>query len=173
MSLNAAILRETLERATKENGGTRALGLAFYKRLFSKYPQVKPLFNTPAEEQHKKLMASVGAIVTSVENTDKLLPYLRAMAIRHLKYGTESAHYPAVAENLVAVLAEHLSKEGEWTEEHAKAWKDALDVVNSVMVEAAENPEKYKDEMESNGYLPDGFRTGDKEPWLMREKSTR
>ncbi len=66
MSLNVALLRETFERVKVENGGATALRMAFYKRLFEKYPSVKPLFHTPPEEQHKKLMASISAIVASV-----------------------------------------------------------------------------------------------------------
>ncbi len=168
MTLNAALLNETFQRAKKENGGLRSLGLSFYERLFSKYPQVKPLFNTPPEEQHKKLMASIASIVAAVTDLERLLPYLRAMAIRHLKYKTESAHYAAVAENLVAVLAAHLSVEGEWTSQMQSAWEEALNTVNQVMIEAAENPDKYKDELEKNGYEADGFKKTDREPWVLK-----
>lgn len=167
MSLNVSLLRETLTRAMKENGGKTSLGMAFYGRLFEKYPQVKHLFTTPPEEQHKKLMASLGAIVASVENTDELLPYLHAMGIRHLKYGTENGHYDAVAENLMAVLSAHLSVEGEWTDEMADTWTAALGVVNSVMIEAADNPEKFEAEISAKGYLKDGFRSDTETPWEM------
>src|SRR6185295_2492783 len=105
------------ERAKKENGGATALGMSFYARLFERYPQVRPLFKTPPEEQHKKLIASLASIVGAVEKPDVLLPFLHAMGIRHLKYKTENSHYTAVSENLIAVLSEHLSKEGEFTEE--------------------------------------------------------
>ncbi|MGE0201168.1 MAG: globin domain-containing protein [Candidatus Melainabacteria bacterium] len=170
MSLNTTIIAETFNRAKTENGGPTALGMRFYARLFEKYPGVKPLFHTPPEEQHKKLIASLAAIVASVTNTEKLIPYLHAMAVRHLKYGTENGHYDAVAENLIAVLGEHLSAEGEWTDDMKTAWQEALNVVNSVMIEAASNPEKFKDEIVAAGYQPDGFRTGDNQPWVMSEK---
>jgi methyl-accepting chemotaxis protein len=126
MSINVELLRQTFERAKNENGGVRTLGLAFYERLFTKYPQVKPMFKTPPEEQHKKLMASVGAILAALTNPDALMPYLRAMGLRHVEYGTQSGHYEAVAENLVAVLGKHLSAEGEWTSEMQSAWQEAL-----------------------------------------------
>ncbi len=167
MSLSPQLLNETLKRAMVENGGARSLGLRFYERLFEKYPSVKPLFHTPPEEQHKKLLASVGAIVASVSNTEKLLPYLRAMGIRHLKYGTENAHYGAVKENLLAVLEEHLSKEGSFSDELKESWSEALDVVNSVMVEAASNPTAYSEELAQAGYQADGFKANNPEPWLM------
>ena len=168
MSLNVALLRETFERVKVENGGATALGMAFYKRLFEKYPSVKPLFHTPPEEQHKKLVASLGAIVAGVEQPERLLPYLHAMGIRHLKYKTENAHYGAVGENLLAVLSEHLSKEGQWTPEMQETWEAAIGVVAKTMIEAADNPEAYKNELAKMGYEQDGFRKNDSEPWFER-----
>jgi len=172
MSLNVALLRETFERVKVENGGATALGMAFYKRLFEKYPAVIPLFHTPPEEQHKKLVASLGAIVAGVEQPGRLLPYLHAMGIRHLKYKTENAHYGAVGENLLAVLSDHLSKEGQWTEPMQETWEAAIGVVAKTMIEAADNPAAYKEELAETGYEPDGFRKNDKQPWLERNVAT-
>jgi hemoglobin-like flavoprotein len=167
MSLNVNLLRETFERAKIENGGVTALGMRFYARLFEKYPSVRPLFITPPEEQHKKLLASVSAIVAAVEKPDVLIPYLHAMAIRHLKYKTENTHYPAVTENLVTVLAEHLSKEGKWTDEMRNTWEAALATVNKIMIEAADNPVKFAEELAANGFEPNGFRKNDPRPWVL------
>ena len=167
MSLNAGLLKETFERAGKENGGLRHLGMRFYERLFEKYPQVRPLFQTPPEEQHKKLMASVGSIIASVTSPEQMGPYLHAMGIRHLAYKTEPGHYPAVGENLVAVLAEHLSVEGEWTGEMKATWEAALQAVSSIMIEAAENPDAFRNELIQAGYQPDGTRSLDTTPWVL------
>lgn len=158
MPLDVALLRETFDRAKIENGGTTALGMSFYKRLFEKYPAVKPLFHTPPEEQHKKLMASLAIIVGGVEHPERLLPYLHAMGIRHLKYKTENAHYSAVGENLLAVLGAHLSKEGQWTETMEKTWAEAIGIVASTMIEAADNPQAYTIELAQFGYGADGFK---------------
>jgi hemoglobin-like flavoprotein len=167
MSLNVALLRETFERAKVENGGATALGMSFYSRLFEKYPGVRPLFSTPPEEQHKKLLASIASIVAAVEKPDMLLPFLHAMGIRHLKYKTENAHYGAVAENLVAVLAEHLSKEGEWTDEMRATWEAAMKTVSDIMIEAADNPEKFQAELTAAGFEPNGFKKNDPRPWVL------
>jgi hemoglobin-like flavoprotein len=167
MSLNVELIAQTFSRAKLENGGVRALGLRFYERLFEKYPAVKPLFNTPPEEQHKKLMASVGAIVASVTQPDVMVPYLHAMGIRHLKYDTFAEHYPAVNENFVAVLGEHLSKEGDWTPDMKENWEAAMEAVSNVMIEAANNPEAYADELQAAGYQPDGFKATTNKPWEL------
>ncbi len=167
MTLNVALIAHTFERAKTENGGLRTLGLRFYERLFEKYPGVRHLFTTPPEEQHKKLMASVGAIVASVTNPEVMLPYLRAMGIRHIAYKTESDHYGAVSENLVAVLAEHLSSEGEWTPEMKANWEEALQIISEVMIDAAEHPEQYQQELATSGYQPDGFRNAGAKHWEL------
>lgn len=169
MTLNTDLLKSTWQRALDENGGARSLGLAFYKRLFEKYPDVKPLFSTPPEEQHKKLMASVGSIIAAVNNPDKLVPFLQAMAIRHLKYKTQNDHYAAVSENLICVLGEHLSVEGEWTDEMRLAWEAALNTVSEVMIAAASDPDQCAESLEKSGYMPDGFRKGDPKPWVIDE----
>ena len=167
MSLNVDLLKETFNRAKEENGGLKTLGLRFYERLFEKYPQVKHLFHTPPEEQHKKLMASVGATIASLTEPERMVPFLQAMGVRHLKYKTESAHYGAVAENLVAVLGEHLSKEGEWTSDMQTAWEDALKAVSDIMIEAAENPESCKESLLKAGYDADGFRKDTQQPCVL------
>lgn len=167
MTLNVALIAESFDRAKKENGGLTTLGLRFYERLFEVYPGVRHLFVTPPEEQHKKLMASLGAIVASVTNPEVMLPYLRAMGIRHLSYKTEDAHYGAVAENLIAVLAEHLSAEGEWTDELKTNWEAALQVVSEVMIDAAHHPEKYQAELAASGYQADGFKANNSAPWEL------
>lgn len=173
MSLNVELLRETFERAKCENGGATALGMSFYARLFEKYPSVRPLFKTPPEEQHKKLIASVSAIVGAVEKPEILLPYLRAMGIRHLKYKTENSHYAAVSENLVAVMSEHLSKEGEWTEAMKETWEAALETVSNIMIEAADNPEKFREELAASGFEADGFKKNNPRPWELSPELTK
>lgn len=166
MGLDLATLQETVRRAQAKNGGLTALGMRFYERLFEKYPAVRPLFNTPPEQQHKKLMASIGAIVAGASNLEQLVPYLQAMGIRHVRYGTRPEHYPAVAENLLAVLEEHLSAEGEWTPQMRAAWSQALEVVAQVMVDAANNPEAAEASLSAAGYQPDGFRADTQTPWV-------
>jgi hemoglobin-like flavoprotein len=169
MTLNVAVIAESFDRAKRENGGLRALGLRFYERLFEKYPGVKHLFNSPPEEQHKKLMASLGAIVVSVRQPEVMLPYLHAMGIRHNAYRTEDAHYGAVAENLLAVFNEHLSKEGQWTEEMHTNWAAAIQAIAEIMIDATHHPEKYREELATAGFQPDGFRANNPKPWELVE----
>ena len=89
------------------------------------------------------------------------------MGIRHLDYGTENGHYAAVAENLIAVLGEHLSKEGPWTEEMAAAWQEALTAIASIMIDAADHPENYTEELANAGYDAKGYRHDSVKDWEL------
>jgi methyl-accepting chemotaxis protein len=173
MTLQVELLEKTFARAKNENGGAHKLGLRFYERLFEKYPQVRPLFKTPPEQQHLKLMASIAAIVVALKDPERLLPYLHAMGIRHIAYGTENGHYAAVGENLIAVLKEHLSVEGEWTEAMEQAWSEALTAVSDIMIQAADNPELYSGELNAAGFNADGFRPDTNKSWELQPKSLK
>jgi hemoglobin-like flavoprotein len=135
--MSVDLLRTSVDRAKKENGGLEVLGMRFYERLFEKYPSVRPLFPKEMKSQAGHLMAAVGWIVANVDNAAVFKPGLEEMAIRHLGYGTLEAHYPAVGENLVAVLEEHLSVEGEFSEETKTAWVGAYDAIQSIMIAKA------------------------------------
>jgi hemoglobin-like flavoprotein len=167
MTLNVAVIAESFERAKSENGGLRTLGLRFYECLFEKYPGVRHLFHNPPEEQQKKLMASIAAIVASVTNPEVMLPYLRAMGIRHIAYKTDEGHYGAVSENLLAVLSEHLSKEGEWNEELQDNWTEAMKIISDIMIQAAKLPEQYQDELKTAGFQADGFSMNGAKSWEL------
>ena len=165
--MDVILLKETFQRAKTENGGLSSLGLHYYQRLFEKYPSVQPLFKSPPEEQHRKLMASLAAIVSGATEPATLVPYLAAMGIRHTSYGTENAHYSAVGENLVAVLGKHLSEEGQWSLEMEATWNEAIELVASIMIKAAENPDEYKNEMQKMGYSSNGSRQDNRAIWEM------
>ncbi|HEY9744973.1 MAG TPA: globin domain-containing protein [Oculatellaceae cyanobacterium] len=139
--------------------------LCFISRFLSSVFYKKPLL--PHATLQGAQVTSIGAIVASVTEPQKMLPYLHAMGIRHLKYKTEPAHYPAVQENLLAVLAEHLSVEGGWTDEMHKNWEEALQIVSDVMIQAAEHPDKFEVELAQAGYYPNGERIGSSVHWEL------
>ncbi len=108
----------------------------FYTRLFMDFPAVKPLFaNTNDEAQRQKLVASLVFIVENLRNPDKLSKYLEEMGGRHVGYGAEEAHYPAVAQTLLLTLAEFTGDA--WTPEAANAWKEAVGAIAKHMLAGA------------------------------------
>jgi len=66
-------LNVTLLRSTFDQIAPRADDVAqrFYARMFTVYPQVRPLFaNTVPAEQRKKLMASIATVVALVDRPE-------------------------------------------------------------------------------------------------------
>jgi methyl-accepting chemotaxis protein len=108
----------------------------FYERLFEKYPAVKPMFaHVSMPEQKKKLLASIVLVIRNLRHPDKLTKSLKDLGARHALYGTQPAHYDAVAENLLAVLAEFAGSA--WTPEVCAAWAEALSAIKTIMLEGA------------------------------------
>ncbi len=131
MGLNVRLLEESFN-LVKPRGA--ALVARFYERLFQKYPAVKPLFRgTSIEAQQKKLLASLVLVVQNLRHPDRLTKALHQLGARHVDYGAEPAHYDAVAENLLAVLAEFAGSA--WTPEIKQAWADALGAIKTIMLE--------------------------------------
>ncbi len=133
MSLNVKLLEATFAVVKPKAMDLTAL---FYKTLFERYPSVKPLFEgVEIKDQQTKLVQALALVVANLSKPDVLIPTLQALGVRHIKYGAEPAHYPAVAEVMLFALAETAGKA--WTKEAHQAWSDALNTIATVMIEAA------------------------------------
>jgi methyl-accepting chemotaxis protein len=133
MGLNVELLEHSFKLVAPKGD---ALVARFYERLFEKYPSVKPMFaHVSMPEQKKKLLASLVLVTQNLRRPEKLSKALKDMGARHVSYGTQPAHYDAVAENLLAVLAEFAGPA--WTPELRTAWADALGAIKIIMLEGA------------------------------------
>lgn len=116
----------------------------FYENLFSDYPQVKPLFaHTDMQEQPKKLFASLVLVVNNLTKPDALVPALKGLGTRHIKYGALPEHYPAVGSTLIKAMS--ISLKDSWTEDMATAWADAYSAIVEIMLDGADYPEEILD----------------------------
>ncbi|MFW5427256.1 MAG: globin domain-containing protein, partial [Methylophagaceae bacterium] len=117
-----------------------ALAARFYERLFDQYSELKPLFKgIPIDGQQKKLLASLVLLVQNLHKPEILKDYLYSLGARHVQYGVTEAHYPMVAENLLAVMAEFADEL--WVPEVQQAWQNTLNTVATIMLEANESME--------------------------------
>ncbi len=107
----------------------------FYGRLFEIAPAVKPLFRGDIEEQGRKLMAMLAAVVNGLGNLETILPAASALAKRHVDYGVKPADYEPVGAALLWTLERGLG--AQWTPELAAAWTDAYTVLADFMIEEA------------------------------------
>jgi nitric oxide dioxygenase len=107
----------------------------FYARLFEIAPEVKPLFTGPMEEQGRKLMQMLATAVNGLRNLDAILPAVQDLARRHVGYGAQAEHYPAVGAALLWTLEEAMGDA--FTDELKGAWATAYDTLSGAMIAAA------------------------------------
>ncbi len=107
----------------------------FYDELFTRYPQVRPLFrNVSQQDQQRKLLAALKLVISNLRNPGVLKDALQKLGRRHQQYGAIEAHYEAVARTLLDVLQEFAGDL--WTGEVHQAWDDALNIVAEAMLDA-------------------------------------
>jgi hemoglobin-like flavoprotein len=104
----------------------------FYSRLFETAPAVKPLFRGDMTEQGRKLMATLGVVVNSLDKLEAILPTASALAKRHVDYGVTAQDYTPVGAALLWTLEQGLGKA--WTPELAQAWGAAYALLSDYMI---------------------------------------
>ena len=107
----------------------------FYGRLFEIAPQVKPMFRGDMKEQGRKLMATLGVVVTGLTRLETVLPAASALAKQHVAYGVKAEHYPIVGGALLWTLEKGLGDA--WTSELAAAWTAAYGTLSGYMISEA------------------------------------
>ena len=132
--IDTAGLKENFAAVAAHGGDD--LALYFYSYLFLKYPETRDMFPPAMIKQRDRLVGALVRIVTDVDNADKLVPYLQDLGRDHRKFGTLSAHYPAVGEALLTTLR-HFSGAA-WTDRLATDWAAAYGMVAGAMSGAAE-----------------------------------
>lgn len=112
-----------------------ALVARFYDELFTRYPEVKPLFaGTTPERQQRKLLGALSFVIGSLRTPDKLNEALLEMGERHERYGAKPEHYQAVATTLLDVMEEFAGDL--WTPQVQVAWEHALGDIAATMLRA-------------------------------------
>lgn len=110
-------------------------GRIFYGRLFNIAPEVRPLFRGDLDEQARKLMMMLATVVNGLKNLDAIIPAAQALAVRHVAYGVQPAHYAPVGEALLWTLEQGLGDD--FDAETRDAWVAAYTTLSGVMIEAA------------------------------------
>jgi hemoglobin-like flavoprotein len=109
----------------------------FYEILFSRYPQVRPLFGRNAQAaQQEMLQEALVAVMDHLEDAGWLSQTLGAMGAKHIDYGVADEMYSWVGDSLLATLAEAAGDD--WTPQLAAAWAEAYGAISSLMLAGAE-----------------------------------
>ena len=109
-----------------------AFARSFYDRLFTAFPETKPLFaHTDMRQQQNKLMAALSLAVNNVHNIESVADTLNKLGHNHVGYHVKPHHYAMVGDALLATLAETLGDA--WTPQHKEAWAGAYAVLVKYM----------------------------------------
>ena len=131
MTLNPEILEQSFEQVKFQ---AEEFSKSFYENLLSDFPQLTPLFaESNMVEQRQKLFKSLVLVVENVREPMKLIPSLRGLGRRHIKYGVLPSHYPMVGNSLIKTLKFYLGSN--WTAEIERAWLDAFELITSTMLD--------------------------------------
>jgi hemoglobin-like flavoprotein len=133
MSLNVALLRSSFELVVERQP---QLTPRFYEILFSRYPQVQPLFGrNSGTQQAQMLQEALVAVIDHLEDASWLGNTLEAMGRKHVDYGVTDEMYAFVGDSLLSTLAEVAGSD--WTPELAAAWAEAYDAIAGMMQKGA------------------------------------
>lgn len=116
--------------------------LVFYRRLFEIDPTLRPLFVGDIEQQAKKLIDMLAALISMLERPVGLDMELRAMGARHADYGVKDEHYATVGGALIDMLSEVLGNK--FTPAAREAWLALYGAVEATMKRGAADAEASK-----------------------------
>jgi hemoglobin-like flavoprotein len=133
MSLNVPLLRSSFELVIERQP---ELTPRFYEILFSRYPQVQPLFGRNAgKQQAEMLQQALVAVLDHLEDATWLTSTLEAMGRKHVDYGVTNEMYAFVGDSLLSTIAEVAGQD--WTPELAQAWTEAYGAIAGLMQRGA------------------------------------
>ena len=114
-------------------------GMTFYERLFELDPSLRHMFQSPREEQARKLGHVLTVVVKGLSRPQQILSAVEELGRRHLLYGVRQEHYATVGAALLWTLQNGLGEV--FTSEVREAWTCAYLFLSSTMQQAAANAE--------------------------------
>jgi len=127
------------------DGQEHALTPRFYEILFTRYPEVRPMFSADIRPQAAMLREAIIAVLDHLDDAEWLTGTLGALGRKHAGWGVTPPMYDAVAECMIAAMGELGGSA--WTPAMTAAWTEALGAVASLMLAGAES---------ASGSIPEG-----------------
>ncbi|MEP9384518.1 globin domain-containing protein [Nocardioides cheoyonin] len=121
------------------DGQEHALTPRFYEILFTRYPEVRPMFSTDIRPQTAMLREAIVAVLDHLDDAVWLGDTLGALGRRHAGWGVTAPMYDAVAQCMIAAM-EELGGDA-WTPEMTAQWTEALGAVAGLMQAGAAEAE--------------------------------
>ncbi|MEM1387021.1 MAG: globin domain-containing protein [Pseudomonadota bacterium] len=111
----------------------------FYGDLFDRSPHLQALFVNDMERQGRKLINTLGAVVSQLQMFDLMLPEISDLALRHVAYGVQPQDYEPVGAALDTMVLKCCRSMPD--PECSEAWAAAYALLAETMIAlAAEDP---------------------------------
>jgi hemoglobin-like flavoprotein len=116
--MDVAAVRASFSRVARH--GNEPVARYFYNELFTAHPDLSEMFPRNMTAQKDRLMKAITRIVKTLDDPDKLVPFLRELGRAHKrKYRVWPWHYEWVGAALIRTLAHF---DPEWTEALQREW---------------------------------------------------
>lgn len=96
------------------------IGDVFYSKLFFENPKLRQLFPVSMEPQYRKMIAMLSVIISKLNRPDEITSDIKAMALRHERYGVKPQYYRHVGKALLWTLERGLGSD--WNDKVKEAW---------------------------------------------------
>ncbi|MDV9190508.1 globin domain-containing protein, partial [Streptomyces sp. SR27] len=136
-SADAVLVRRTLEEIAPVADRVTSY---FYALLFIRNPELREMFPAAMDTQRDRLLSALLTAAEHLDDAPVLTAYLENLGRGHRKYGTHSAHYPAVGEALIGALVRYASTT--WDRETEAAWVRTYTTISQIMIDAAAEDER-------------------------------
>src|SRR5699024_9553567 len=107
----------------------------FYKRMFSKHPELLNIFNHTHQKIGRQQQALADAVYVAAKNLNNLeviMPVVKHVAEKHRSIGVVPEQYPIVGENLLAAMRDVMGEAA--TDDVMAAWEEAYGVIADVFI---------------------------------------
>ena len=108
----------------------------FYQRLFTRYPELRPLFKGNIDRQTALFVTMLNTVVSALDNPKPVVPLIKAVGARHADYGVEDADYDKFAAVLLDSFADALGER--FTPQVRRAWAEVYAELSATMRQGAE-----------------------------------
>lgn len=110
------------------------LGRLFYDKLFKVAPNLRSLFKSSLEEQARKLLDTLEAVIRNLESPKENAVMLDELGQRHVAFGALPEHYELVTKLLVESMAEVLGPDAD--RDTLVEWERAMLLISQRMIAA-------------------------------------
>ncbi|MFO0578441.1 MAG: alpha/beta fold hydrolase [Polyangia bacterium] len=108
----------------------------FYERFFALEPPLRDMFPTDLGPQARMLTTALKLTIDSLQEPERLLPFLDELGQRHARYGVQPRHLGLMGRALLEVLP---TVDPEWTDSTAQAWAKAYGHIAQLIQRGIEN----------------------------------